>query len=386
MLFPFLHSQKNLGSYAVFSIDTSSITLTVFNHKKTGEKELLYVGRLGLELDSLTDAEGLLRIVSKKINMLFDSLVKSSIFSILKHTTEIYILVGSPWHIGWNDEVVVQKENDFTVTDDLINTVVKDAFVTAHPELVIINKHISSYKLNGYVVDDPVGRISNTLIIKAYISSVPQDFISKIKNDIQKYLPHNPIKFLSQTGVTHHLLQEVTQNEDCLILIPENEITEVVLIKNRAIFAEASLPFGSAVLARAVFGKKSSGIKESLSKMRRFISGDLDILNIEDIGQKCNEEKDKFLRCFRDVVWKMNNTLVLPNKIFVVGRNIASHFVLDWIQKEQYASKSLTIDGFSVAQVRGNDILPKIVSEKYFSKKIIPFTVAISLKVVDLLK
>lgn len=386
MLFPFLHSKHFDKSYAVFAIDTSSVTLTVFEEDKKGKKKISYIARLALEFDSVSEPALILRAISKRIGEIFKAIRKERAFSLLKHSTEIFVLVGSPWHVGWNDQVKIDQEEKFRVTESLIGDAVESAFKDAHPDLRIIGKHISGYKLNGYVIENPIAMFSNSLEISVYLSSVPALFLETIEQNIKSELPHNKVKFLSYNSVANTVLTPLRESGDCLILIPENELTEIVLVRNNSIKSEASIPFGSATLARSIFAKQSSGVKESLSKMRRFISGELDIKNLDEVGAHIAKEKDAFMTEFREILWKMNDALLLPDDLYIIGRNIASHFITDWIKEEKYTNQTFTINGFKIANIRGNDVMTKDTQSEFFAKKTMPFNVAVSLKLTDIIK
>jgi hypothetical protein len=165
---------------------------------------------------------------------------------------------------------------------------------------------------------------------------------------------------------------------DCLMVIPEIETTALVLVKGGMIESEASVPFGGAVLARTLFGAKSSGIKESLLKTKRFVEGALDVAELEAIGGQIKTMKETFLNQFRDVLWKMSDTLVLPSDIFIVGRNLATHFVFDWLNTDEYIKNTFTIDDFKITNLRGNDVISQKEFNGMFHHKSVPLSVAVS--------
>jgi hypothetical protein len=382
MLFPFTH-KNNSKSFAILSIDSGSITLTVLSKSEKGLVHISYVRKVSLESDNVTVPTDLLRLIKSSLDKIFKEALQHNIFSIIKHTTEVIVLVGSPWHIGWNDKVDIVKDSAFSVTHKLIDESIRESFAKAHSDLSITNVSAMNYRLNGYVMSNPIGKITKSLELKVHISSAPTIFINEINNKVKSVLPHNKISFISQNSAVEMAISSMSSESNYIIIIPESKTTEVILVKNRVIQSEASIPFGSEILANDLFGSQSSGIKESLSKAKRFIDGDLDTPDLEKIGQVLEKIKSNFLTEFRDVLWKINNTLLLPNVIFVVGKNIASHFVMDWVNKETYSSETYTVDGFKIINIRGNDLVNLGMSHNTKNKKKVPLSVAVSYKIVD---
>ncbi len=383
MLFPFLHLKNKSKSFAVFSIDSGSLTLTILEKINKKGIHISYVRKVSLESDKVTSPSDLLRLIKVNLNKIFTEVVKQKVFITLKHSTEIIVLIGSPWHVGWNDKVVIDKDKQFTVTHKLIDGAVRESFIKMHKDLSITNISVMNYKLNGYNIPDPINKITKSMDLNIYISSAPTLFIDEITNTIKYHLPHNKLSFMSLNGAVDTAIGSNSSEKDYLIIIPESKTTEIVLVRNRVIQNEASIPFGGEVLARNLFGDKSFSIQESISKAKRFIDGDLDVSDLDKVGQVLDKSKGDFLNDFRNVLWKMNDSTLIPSVVFVVGRNIASHFILDWLNKETYSSETYTIEGFKIINIRGSDLVNFGLSKNMKSKKNIPLSVAVSFKIVD---
>jgi hypothetical protein len=380
MSFSFFNNKNTSKTYAVFCISTSSVTLSVI--AKTGDKEeVLFVSRFVLELDSEPTADKLLRLSIKKIDSIFEQVRSSKSYSLFNSRTEIIVMVGSPWHIGWKDEVSIERDKSFTVTKEFIDRAIIDSFNSAHKDLVTTSINIMCHRLNGYVMPNPVGKITKSLKLDVYISSVPKLFSDSITQAIKKHIPHHKIKLIPFNSCLNLALLETLSPRSFVVVVPENEVTEIFLVKDGVIYSEASIPFGGAALSRHLFGNESSSTTESIAKTKRFISGDLDIADLESIQSKLDSTKTNFVTNFRDILWKINNTLILPNTLYVVGKNIASHFVADWIAKEEYTSETMTTAGFTIQQVSGSDIAHNTKSDN--TKRPLPICVAVSTKIIS---
>ncbi|MDB5204476.1 MAG: hypothetical protein JWP09_504 [Candidatus Taylorbacteria bacterium] len=378
MLFPFLKSKKENKTYAIFCIDSASVTLTVLEKTIDDQEHISHISRYSLEINNMKDTDKMIREVKETLQKIFDGFKKHKLFDLIKPDTEIVILVGSPWHIGWGNVVKVEKEKAFKVTQKLIDESIKSSFESVHPDLSITNVNIMGQRLNGYAMKSAISKITKSLELKVYVSSAPKVFVNVVEVNIKSVFPHHVMTFYSYNIAIFDSILNTTNKSDCLIVIPEIETTSLVLIKNSIIESEASVPFGAAVLARTLFGAKSSSVQESLLKTKRFVEGTLDVPELEAIGGQIKIVKDNFLGQFRDIVWKMSDTLVLPGDIFVVGRNLATHFVFEWINSDEYIKNTFTVDDFKVSNLRGNDLISEKKLNGMFHHKSVPLSVAIS--------
>jgi hypothetical protein len=380
MSFSFLQKNNTNKTYAVFCISTSSVTLTI-TKKSEPVEEVLLVSRLAMELDEDPTADKLLRLANKKIIEIFNQIHKTKSFSYFTHNTEIIIMVGSPWHIGWHDEVSIDKEEAFKVSKTFIDTAINESFASVHNDLVITSINVMAYRLNGYHIPNPIDKITKSLKLDVYISSAPKLFVDTISASIKQYIPHHKLTYLPFNNCLNIALQEILPAKDFIIVSPENEVTEIVLIRGGVILSEASIPFGGATLARSLFGKESSSVQEAIAKTKRFIKGELDMSDLNTIEQKLNTAKSMFVTSFRDVVWKMNNALVLPSDLYIVSKNIASHFITDWITNEEYMSETMTSTGFQIKKIGGTDVIRANAYKN--AKSSIPICVAVSSRIIN---
>lgn len=378
MLFPFLKSKDTHSYYSVFSIDSSSVTLTFLTKAIDGSVHITHMSRVSLDLFENKDSDRMIASVTAAITKIFDGLRKQRFFDIIKRGSEIVFLFGSPWNIGWSDHINIEKEHEFRITQHSIDEGIKDSIAKTHPELEMINIEIMGYKLNGYPFKDPIHKVSKSMEISVYVSTIPKAFAQSLRKHISSFFPHNTTRFYPYNLALLEAISKAKGVSDCLIVIPEIKTTELMLVKNGCIVSEASIPFGSSTLAHNLFGAKSASLKEALLKTKRFVDGTLDIPGIDSVNKQVSMMKDAFLNQFRDVVWKITDSLVLPGKMYVVGRNLASHFVTDWINQEEYIKNTFTVDDFEVTNLRGKDVLTQKNLNGLFRHNSIPVSVAVS--------
>src|SRR3989344_1425652 len=376
MQFSFFNSKPAASPIAVFSIESGCIVLTIIDFDKDRKGELVYISRVSLESDVKLAPQELLRYACQKIDGMLKRLFDE------KHTyaiarAKVLVILGSPWHISWSDKVLVKKERNFRVTENLINDSISESFNTTHKGMIILGKRIESVKMNGYQMKNPTGKSTASLELDVYIESAPSEVLVSVSEAIRKHIPHASISWSVYTFAAVSAIKECLGVKDFLLVIPEHEVTEIALVQNGIVQAEASLPWGSSSLARNLFGKKSSGIKEAISKTKRFITGTLSQKDQKSTSIAIEAEKKNFFLNFRNILWQMNTSVLFPDTVFIAGKTIAGYFAAEWIKKENYSGETFTIGGFKCTVLGGGDIGDSLLRLKEMKSKF-PFVSAVS--------
>lgn len=354
----YFHPKAESSPIAVFSVESGCVILTVFDFDREKKEEFVHIARASLDSDDKLSPADLLKKTCQKIDEMFKQLFdEKHTYAIAK--ANVLVLLGSPWHISWSDKILVKKEHNFRVTKNLINDSIRDSFYGTHKDMSILGKHIESVKMNGYQMKTSVGKSTQSLELDVYIESAPNEALSSISQIIKKYLPHARINWSTYTYTAASAIQESLGVKDFLLVMPEHEVTEIALIKDGIIQAEASMPLGTATLARELFGKSSSGIKEAISKTKRFLAGTLSESGLKTASLSMDVIKKNFFEDFRNILWQMNTSVLFPDTVFVTGKNVASYFFSLWIKSENYSNETFTIGGFKTIMLGGKDIMAR---------------------------
>jgi hypothetical protein len=285
------------------------------------------------------------------------------------------VLLGAPWSLSWREVLVIKKDRPFKLTYDLLGKEINDKFKSLHPGLQIISSHAMSVHVNGYKIEDPIGKVTPSVECDVYMESAPEEFLLSISKVLEKHLPHGQHRFSTLTFAGAEALAKYSGEKNFIFILPEANSTEIVLWKDGSIRSGASLPVGSETIARAVSQNNANdGVRESIHLTHRFISGKVTDEAKEKIEAILKQEKEKFIGNFRNAIFSMNDSVLCPNIVFVGGKSIAGHFLSDWLSKEEYASETFTGDCFRVKNLAGADIVPK----EFYLGKTLPFAAAIS--------
>jgi hypothetical protein len=372
---PFFSSKffgkKQSKNIVLISTETGHLTFSIAERHPDLSEKILYVATYPTLADSALSGTELARKIISSIDLAFDDLLKHRASDLLHHA-DVVVLLGSPWHISWSDEVLLDKDKPFKVTQALLNDTISKSFETSHSGFTIIGSHVMGYKMNGYAIANPIGKSTKSLTLKAYVESAPREILDPIKLSVQKHVPHSRIYFTTATFAAVETVKAYSNAKDFLLILPEHEVTDIVLVKGGVIETSASVPYGAATLARQLFGKGSSGIEEAFAKSRRLIEGTLGSAEFERTTTLLEQSRECFLVDFRALLWKMNEALLLPGEIYVARASVLSHFITEWLAKEDYTKESFTADGFTIKQIEGKDAAVMLAIDLGEQKKI-PF-------------
>jgi len=352
---PLFHSKTQPKHLLLIAIETGHVSFSIADLNADLSERFVYLAHYGFTTKEAPSGSELARLIISKIDTAFDDLLKQKANAPLVHA-DVLVSIGSPWHVSWSEAVSVKKDKAFKVTQKLVDEEVEAAFQPTHQDFTIIGTHIMGYKMNGYAMRNPFDKQTTTLELHAYVESAPREILDPIKNSIRKHTPHSKIYFSTSTFSAVETVKEFTNSKDFLLVLPENEVTDIVLVRDGFISTTASIPFGSASLARELFSKDSSGIDEAMQKAKKLRDGTLNAPEFARVTAALGAVKLKFINDFRAILWKMNESLLLPGSVFVADCGFLAGFISEWLSKEDYSKETFTLNGFTIKLVTPEDI------------------------------
>lgn len=370
MKFSFLTRKNKLKHMVVFSVETGFVTMSVVNLKADLNEQIVYVAKYPFTFDESPSGGELVKKVISKIDEAYDDASKNKAVGYI-NKADVVVLLGSPWNISWCDRLNYNKDKPFKVNDDVIDKVINDAFEHKHQGFRMIGKHVMGYKMNGYIISNPIGKTTSSLELCAYVEYAPEEIIDQIKSRIVRRTPHSRIYFTTSTFSAAETIKYFTNTKDFLLILPESEVTDLVVVRHGIIESTSSIPFGSATLARKLFNKESATIDEAISKTKRFLASDFGSDELEKLRNDIESVKNDFIKIFRDLLWKMNETVLLPQDLYIANSGVLAHFIKDWVEKEDYSNEAFTVEGFKVRIISGKEVAESLAIEESVSS--IPF-------------
>lgn len=179
---------------------------------------------------------------------------------------EIFIILASPWTTTQTRHITQQQEIPFTVTHKLLETAIeKDVIaITAHDLEAfaplassgkVIEKNISSIKLNGYETTSPIGQRTRTLEIMLTISVSSTAVVERFTQAVRRYFASPQIRYHSELSVDSivardHIIAPDIRSAWVLTVHPGS--TDITFVSDSVPIVQRTMPFGTTALLTSI--------------------------------------------------------------------------------------------------------------------------------------
>ena len=294
--------------------------------------------------------------LSDSMSLLLDSLLKTAIkrgwsnafwSNKNKKFSHIVISFSSPWLILKSKDIHLSQDIPFIITRKFINDItIKEAglfkkeLLKNNPEdtgggFEIIEKSIIHTKINGYTINDVIGRKTKSLDVSLYISAISENIKKKISDivlghthtDRENILMHSFPLVLFST-----IRDNLEEDSDFVLMNISSEITDIILINNHVIKSVESFPFGKNTIVRrlAKFFKVSLEIAES--QLTMYMSKKVDDSTFDSIQNLLEDLEKEWSIYLEDTLLTLSPEMVLPKKIYIVTNNEVSSIFIDFLK------------------------------------------------------
>lgn len=293
---------------------------------------------------------------------------KSIYKSSLGAPDEIVCVLASPWYISETRMIKISKEHSFTFTkkivDELLakeiesfNLIYNNKYgVDSTPE--VIEHPVIGVALNGYHIDDPMGKKTRSIEMDMVVSLSPKVCLDKIKETISQSFHHTPISFSSFMMSSYIAVRDRYMNHDSYLLLDiGGEITDVGIISKGIIRGSLSFPYGRKTLFRNISKKLKIELRDAYEIFSLF--------NRDTLSEK---EKGKLLPVleimqklwgvsFKECINTLPRTLTLPNTMFLTIDSDIKDWFVKIINNEEYIQSMVPNKKFALVTIDGPEFL-----------------------------
>jgi len=290
--------------------------------------------------------------LSDSMNLLLDSLLRIAIKKAWSNAfwsnknrkfSHVIISFSSPWLILKSKDIHLSQDIPFIITKKFINDVTlkeaglfKKELLKNAPEntgggFEIIEKSIIHTKINGYTVDNIIGRKTKSLDVFLYVSAISENIEKKISDIVLEHthIERERILMHSFPLVLFSTVRDnLEEDPDFILMNINSEITDIILINNRIIKSVESFPFGKNTIVRrlAKFFKVSLEIAES--QLTMYMSKKVDDSTFDSMQNLLEDLEKEWSIYLEDALLTLSRDMILPKKIYVVTNNeVSSIFI-----------------------------------------------------------
>lgn len=246
-----------------------------------------------------------------------------------KKITRILISFSSPWYLSKTKNINLSNEKEFVITESFLNDVLHKEVSLYKQELEkeyegqnfeVIEKSIIHGKINGYSLDNSIGKNTKKFDASIYVSAVHKVFLEKVFEIIHKVtsLTHKNIHLSTFPLVSFAVIRDYfTKETDFLIMDITGELTDITMVKGEIVDRTVSMPSGKNFLIRQVSKNinVSSEIAESTLKM--YTNKKLDEQNSTKVREVLSSSEKEWSIYLENALMELSPTLTLPSTLYL---------------------------------------------------------------------
>jgi hypothetical protein len=286
-------------------------TILYHHQEETTDKELFEKSRI--ENFMLT---GLRRCGEK---VLRDGLLKMTNKPKL-HLDKVVIVFGAPWTTTEEKIIQIKNEQPFLVTDELISEELKK-HDTESPEWSTLEEFINEIKANGYKVASMKGKKSKEIEVSIYKTKTTKTLEEKVKEEVSFFLPHVQVQLHSTTFVASRSLRAFNAKKEVLLILPDDEITELMHVSEESITGSVSIPYGPNSLLRGMAFNGKMSLKSLRTKLELFHEGTLDEEKKKDIEALMQKTTKEWKENIKEGLWGIKQHVGIFEEVHILQKN-----------------------------------------------------------------
>lgn len=332
---------------------------------KSEKPFLIYTEKYELPLQDTIDRDRLKDLILSGVEKVSENIKKNGYSLLSKYgvkVNEAFMIISSPWFISQTTTVKIQKNEPTLVTESLIDDGILDSFSRKNIEkddrTEIVEQKILSVHLNGYLTNNPIGKLAKDIDISVFVSFSEKNFILELKNRIQKHVSVGKIFNDTLSLIELNAVRDIYPDKARSVIVDiTSEMSEVILVNHGSISDATSFPLGNSSIIRRISNNLKVSLDVALSLQKLYIDGHLDEKLKIRIDEAILVSKKDWLAEFTKALSKISVSSVLPNDIFLFVHTDFSKLFLDFINSEEYHQYNFTAGKFNVVCVGSEELI-----------------------------
>jgi hypothetical protein len=278
--------------------------------------------------------------------------------------TKINLVISSPWHASQTRIVTLSKQAPFTFSQKLhdelqskeLNTFeeeYKAKFDSLGDEVVILEKNTMNAKLNGYTVDNPIGKSASSVEFALFISMSPKQVLDKMEHALRDVVHHASIQYHSSIFSIFTTMRDTfADTRDFLIVDIGGELTDISFVEADVILENASFPCGRNHYARIVASELNKSIDEASTLLSLYKDGALEA-NLQPMVEKAIKKSESvWIKSFSQALATLSSDIFIPPNIFVLVDDEHEKWVKGALDDEALMPYQIAGEKFNVIVIR----------------------------------
>lgn len=282
---------------------------------------------------------------------------------------EIICVLASPWYLSETRMIKMSKEHSFTFTKKVVNDLLlkevellnkdyKEKYngLDSLPE--IIEHPIVGISLNGYQVDDPLGKRTKSLEMSMIISLCPKICLDSMTEIISKSFHDIPISFSSFMLASYVSVRDRYMNHDSYLLLDVGgEVTDMGIIYKGVLKQSLSFPYGRKTLYRDICNALNIELRDAVEIFSLYSKNTLSEKEKAKISPVLDSISSRWVKSFKESIDSLPRTLTIPNVIFLTIDSDVKDWFMKIINSEDYVKSMILNKKFTIVSIDGPEFL-----------------------------
>lgn len=345
-----LFSRENETHFGCcIEIGSGSVALSIVaSHRNAPAAEIVYSYREFAPIKASDDTE---KVTKALLTALLNVFMKyGEAVDVLRATyphvsgpETLLVTIAAPFSFTTSQRVTYEMESPFTVTNDLVTTLLEKAsertkdIIDTHNRtspyaMTVLTRAVTDVRANGYHIKEPIGKVASSLEI-AQVTAVGYTALLATIDELRlKVIPKLPLERYSSMLAYHTVMRSLhpTVTEYCLVDLTY-EATEIAIVRDNTINHSTHVPIGVNTIVRGFAKLCDLPEGDARSKLLHVYEEDgttsLTPSEVEVLTSILKEYQSALSSLFHET----GDALATPKVLFVHGNTLHERFFDDSI-------------------------------------------------------
>ena len=365
---------------AVFDIGNGSLGGALVKFSKRDHPVVLYSHREPLTFAPHASPKHLLDSMLKLLksvatHLAHDGLVKVKTSPFGGHRLQdAHCIFAAPWFVSQTKVIQTESASSLLVTKETINELVKkeqEEFNASlkegkyiqlfGPDARLLEKKVIHVKLNGYHVEDPIGKNAKEIELTLFSSFISQEILTSVEETIHQAFAVRDIHHYSYALVSWSASQKMFPDiHDYFFMDISGETTDISLVIKDILVETVSFPMGRSTLIRKVVRDMKVASDIALSFLTMRYAGTLDKAFAEKIGAVLKPLEEDWRELCIVGFSNLQKKYSLPRATLVTADTDTSGFFLSALSQNLPPELTMAQNSLSVMFITADKVQPFI--------------------------
>ena len=373
-------SKSTEQNILVIELGSGSVSGSLVKVNKNTVPEIKYATRQQITFQKNLETERVLPLMLSTLDKVCDNIQKEAFTNNIapnenRTISEICFILSSPWCISQTKIVSLALEKPVIMTKSYLNKILEEQennaeqaaktfFENLHDkdDALVFEKKTIQIKLNGYKVDEVIGKIANKIELAFLISITPNLIINDIKNTVGKYFSVDNTIIHSYTLSSLSAIRDIFPDKKSYIILDlSSEITDLSLVRDDIMSGGISFPIGRNHFVRQVASDLKISIEEAFSLLATYHSKNLNKIYDAQIENVLSSTMSEWSQKLKESLETLAKEAYIPRTIFKATNDDFGVFFADRLNLETFSQLGFSQEKFNVI------MLDKNTMDKYCS-------------------